>query len=235
MTESFITLHTPDGPMDAFVADPGQGGPALLVIQEAFGVNDHIQDICRRLAAAGWLAVAPDLFHRSGKRLTYGYDEFQKIMPIFAALTNDALETDIRAALDWLRGRATRVGVVGFCMGGFSAFLAACRTDVDSAVCFYGGGIVHAREGLAMRPVLKEAVNMKCPVLLFFGGRDKSIPRDDVRTIEDALTRLDKKHEVVVYDDADHGFNCDRRASYHAPSAADAWRRTIDWFQKTLG
>lgn len=234
MTESFITLQTPDGPMEVFVADPGKGGAGLLVIQEAFGVNDHIQDICRRLAAAGFLAVAPDLFHRSGRHLTFGYDEFEKLFPIFAALTNESLETDMRAALDWTRDKATRVGVVGFCMGGFSAFLAACRLPVDSAVCYYGGGIVNGRPGLGLRPLLAEAKGLRCPVLLFFGGLDKHIPLSDAQAIDETLTRLGKPHEVAVYDDADHGFNCDRRASYHAPSAADAWQRTLEWFGRTL-
>jgi carboxymethylenebutenolidase len=238
--ETTVTLETPDGAMDAFLAAPETKtrGPAVVVVMEAFGVNAHVKEVCRRFAREGFTAIAPDLFHRSGRGLTFDYGDFTKIRPLFGRLTNDGIATDLAAALAHVRGLPSverrRVGVVGFCVGGFSTVLMACRTDVSSAVAFYGGGIVNERPGLALRPVLPEAAKISAPILLFFGGKDAHIPASDVLAIRERLAALGKKHEVHVYERADHGFFCDERASYEPEAAADAWRRTLDWFAKTL-
>jgi carboxymethylenebutenolidase len=234
MKESTVTLS--NGTMEAFLVTPeGEtSGPAIIVAMEAFGVNSHIREVCRRLAAEGYVVLAPDFYHRTGTMLTYSYDDPKRREP-FSALTNEGIEEDIHAALEYLEDMdgvdAGRIGIVGFCVGGFMAFLAACRTDVATAVCFYGGGIVNPREGLKLEPLLAEADNMKVPVLMLFGDKDSSIPMSDVEAIRKRLDMQARQHEVIVYPGAEHGFNCDERASFHAQASKDAWNRTIKWLE----
>ena len=226
--------------MDAFEALPErrEAGPAVLVVQEAFGVNDHIREVCRRLAREGYTALAPEFYHRSGRGITLGYDNLQGAMGYLGQLTNETLEMDIRAGLEHLRGRTdvdpARVGVVGFCMGGFGAFLAACRTDVATAVCFYGGGIARGRPGSGRTPLLDEAKRITTPVLCLFGEKDTAIPLEDVEAIRRRLEELGETHEVLVYPGAGHGFFCEERSSYDESAAKDAWRRTKEWLGQSL-
>ena len=219
-----LSIHTPTG-------EP-KGG--ILVVQEAFGVNDHIEDIGRRLADEGWLAVAPHLFHRSGDpRL--GYDDFSQVMPHMRALNADGVLTDIDAALAYLAeaGIANgHIGVVGFCMGGNVALVIAARRPVGAAVTFYGGGIAEGRFGF--RPLFEEAAELQAPWLGLFGDLDQGIPVDDVERLRAVAAASGQPTEIVRYPDAGHGFNCDRRPSYHEPSAADAWARTLAWFDRYL-
>jgi dienelactone hydrolase len=239
MRETTVALETKDGSMDAFLVEPESKakGPAVVVVPEAFGVNSHIKDVCRRFAKEGFVAIAPDIFHRSGKGLVFAYGDWGKIAPVFATLSNDTLETDIRACLEHARTLAgvdpRKVGVTGFCVGGLATFVAACRTDAASFVAFYGGGIVEARPGLALQPALPEAGKIRAPILLFFGSRDKHIPQSDVSAIGDELRSQGKVHGIKVYD-ADHGFFCEERASFEPGAAKDAWHRTLDWFKETL-
>ncbi len=239
MHTATVTIVTADGPMDAFLAHPGSSvipAPAVVVIQEAFGVNGHIRDVCRRFAREGFVALAPELFHRRGRGLTFGYGEWEKVRPVFASLTNDELAADVRDAVSYLKSLpdviAERVNVVGFCVGGFVTFLAACRVDVHAAVSFYGGGIAEARPGLQMEPVLDEAENLRGPTLCLFGSEDPSIPAAQVQAIRDRLAATGGAHEVVVYPGASHAFFCDERASYKPDAAADAWARTIAWVRR---
>ncbi|HWI13006.1 MAG TPA: dienelactone hydrolase family protein [Burkholderiales bacterium] len=237
--ESTVTVQTDDGAMSAFQAMPegAEQAPALVIAQEAFGVNGHIKEVCRRFAREGYVALAPDLYHRSGAMLTFGYDDARRREP-FSALTNEGITVDVKAALAYLahlpEADAGRIGIVGFCVGGFVAFLAACRTDVATAVCFYGGGMVKKREGLKLEPVLSETDAIKVPVLCFFGGKDASIPADEVAAIRNRLGMQAREHEVVVYPDAQHGFFCDERGSYDGEAAQDAWRRTTAWLELRL-
>jgi carboxymethylenebutenolidase len=240
ITARWITVATEDGPMEAFVALPEEAGPrpAVVIAQEAFGVNDHIRDVCERFARAGFAALAPELYHRDGKGLVFGYDELPKAREHLREVTNEGLERDVVAALSALRAMpevaASRVGIVGYCMGGFVAFLAACRTDVASTVVYYGGGIVNARPGFKLAPTLGEAERIRRPLLGLFGAEDASIPPADVEAIRARLKELGKAHELVVYEGAGHGFSCDPRASFHAAAAADAWSRTRDWLALTM-
>lgn len=238
--ERTITMPTGDGPMNAFIAEPaGSGrGPALLVCQEAFGVNSHIKNVCRRLADAGYVALAPELFHRSGAGIELGYTDFAKVMPYFQTLTNQTLLTDVRAGLKALRGEPrvdpNRVAVIGFCVGGFATFLAAEHTDAAAFVAFYGGGIVHTRPGINLTPLLDDADKIRKPILLLFGGQDQSIPEADVKAIEARLQALGTTHEIVTLPQGGHGFACDERASYDKDSADQAWRIAFDWLKRTL-
>lgn len=204
------------------------------MIQEAFGVNDHIDDVTRRFAAEGWLAVAPHLFHRTGDP-KLGYDDLAQVMPHFAEVTVEGVLHDVDAALDHLVAAgipATRVGVVGFCMGGTVALAVATRRALGAAVTFYGGGVTAGRFGFA--PLVDEAPRLRAPWLGLFGDLDEGIPVDDVERLRAAAAISGQPTEVVRYPDAGHGFHCDARESYHEPSATDAWSRTVAWFRRYL-
>lgn len=223
------------GNMRIFEVAPPSGAPrrgGVIVIQEAFGVNDHIEDVARRFAAEGYHAVAPDLFHRSGGG-TAPYDDFSKVLPLFAGLDDDGILADIDAAFEKLAEagiNAMQTGLVGFCFGGRVAFLAAARRQFGAAVGFYGGGIVSAR--FPQFPALvDEARQLHTPFLGLFGDLDESIPVDDVEVLREELKAAPVATEIVRYSEAGHGFHCDARAGhYHEKSAADAWQRTLNWF-----
>lgn len=241
MLESVLTIDSPGGAMRAHRAAPpdGEPAPAVIVLQEAFGVDEHIRSVCRRLAREGYLAVAPELYHREGHGVTLGYGDFSLVRPHLARLDNADVEQDLKATLAALRADpaadAARVAALGFCAGGFAAFLAACRTDVAAAVSFYGGGIVRERPGLRLTPLLGEAEGIRCPVLAFFGEDDASIPASDVAAVGEKLRALGKPFEIVSYPGAGHGFFNDARPAYRASAAVDAWHRTLDFLARHLG
>jgi carboxymethylenebutenolidase len=217
------------------INEPGSTPQAgVVVIQEAFGVNDHIEDICARVAKEGYLAVAPHLFHRTGDP-KLGYGDFGEVMPHMKALTQEGILADVDAALSHLAGQgipASRVGIVGFCMGGTVSLIVDAERQLGAAVTFYGGGV---REGRFGFPALVDvAPKIQAPWLGLFGDLDQGIPVDDVEALRAAAATSGQPSEVVRYPDAGHGFNCDRRDSYHEPSATDAWRRTLDWFASYL-
>ena len=207
---------------------------AVIVIQEAFGVNDHIEDVCRRFAGEGWLAVAPHLFHRSGDP-KLGYTDFSQVMPHMQALTRDGVLADVDAALAEVAARgipASAIGIVGFCMGGTVALIIDTERDLGAAVTFYGGGV---REGRFGFPALIDAApHLRAPWLGLFGDKDKGIPVEQVEDLRRAAARSGQTTEVVRYPDADHGFHCDQRESYHAESSRDAWARTLEFFDRYL-
>ncbi len=232
-----VELQTADGEMDLYVAEPDSPtGTAVVVIQEAFGVNDHIQEVTRRVAEAGHLAVAPALFHRAGGG-TASYDDFSKVLPLFEGLTDDGILLDVDAALDFVNGTGIahdKTGIVGFCMGGRVTFLVAAERALGAAVGFYGGGIVTARFP-QFPPLVDRTSRLQTPWLGLFGDKDQSIPVEDVELLRQALDdQSPVAHQVVRYG-ADHGFNCDVRPSYDAEAAADAWQRTLAWFDEYLG
>ena len=232
-----MTLDTADGSMPLYEAQPdGPARGAVVVVQEAFGVNDHIQDVTRRFATAGYHAVAPHLFHRSGAP-AYGYDDFTVVIPHMVALTDEGLLSDVRAALDHLRAAGwtdRQIGIVGFCMGGRVTFLVAGHEALGAGVGFYGGGIVTGRSE-AMPALLDLVPGLRTPWLGLFGDADPSIPVEDVDRLREALgAGADVDTSIVRYPDAEHGFHCDARDAYHEASATDAWRRTLEWLDAHL-
>jgi carboxymethylenebutenolidase len=236
MRTDTITLETADGPLPCYEAIPDSGSSTgVVVIQEAFGVNDHIEDVCRRVADAGHHAVAPHLFHRAGGG-TAPYGDFSKVLPLFEGLTDDAILMDVDAAvarLDAAGIAAPSTGLVGFCMGGRVSFLVAAERALGAAVGFYGGGIVTAR--FPQFPALVErSARLRTPWLGLFGDADEGIPVDDVEALRAALADAPVPTEIVRYAGAEHGFHCDVRPSYHREAAVDGWSRTLDWFQKHL-
>jgi len=226
----YVDLKVNDGTsMRAWVARPAASGahPGLIVFQEAFGVNAHIRDVTERFAREGYAAIAPELFHRTGAGIEVRYDDFASAMPHMRALNDPAMEADERAAYDWLRAGGVeegRIGAIGYCMGGRAAFLAALTLPVACGVSYYGGGIAPN----ANNPGLIGRVSaLRCPVLLFWGGKDKHITVEHVRAVNGALSAAGKDFVNVEISSADHGFFCDARASYNPTAAVQAWALTL--------
>jgi carboxymethylenebutenolidase len=236
MQISDLALDTADGPMRLYSCVPEGGARrAMIVIQEAFGVNDHIEDVTRRFADAGYHAVAPALFHRAGGG-TAPYDDFEKVFPLFEGLTDAGLAMDVGAAVDHLRAQGfddRAIGIVGFCMGGRVTFLVALEVALGAAVGFYGGGIVTGRFP-QFPPLVDRAGELKTPWLGIFGDLDGSIPVEDVERLRARLGEVDVPTEVLRYATAEHGFHCDVRPSYNAEASTDAWARALAWFQEHL-
>ena len=236
MTETMLDVETRDGTLPTYAARPeGTARGGVIVVQEAFGVNDHIEDVTRRFASAGYHAMAPHLFHRAGGG-TAPYGDFEKVMPLFKGLTDDGVLSDIDATtaeLAKLGVDADRTGIVGFCFGGRVTFLVAVRRQLGAAVGFYGGGIVTPRFP-QFPPLIDEVTALQTPWLGLFGDLDASIPVDDVERLRAELDRAPVDHDVVRYPDAEHGFHCDVRSSYAPDAAKDAWQRTLDWFERHL-
>jgi carboxymethylenebutenolidase len=228
---STLVLDTDDGEMSLFDAEPrGSARGGVVVVQEAFGVNDHIQDVCLRFAAEGYRAVSPHLFHRSGDPV-FEYSNLEEVMPHMQALTEGGLRADLNATLNHLGSagfEASRVGVVGFCMGGTVTFLAAVQHSLGAAATFYGGGIAEGRFGTP--PLVELAPQLRTPWVGLFGDRDKGIPVEQVEALRQATSKAPVPTEVVRYAEAGHGFHCDARPSYHEPSAQAGWRHTLHWF-----
>lgn len=229
--------------MPVFIARP-QGPtrvrrPALLLIQEIFGINPHIQDVVQRFAAQGYVVVAPDLFYRSGHwhSFTYEADQREAIKPMLGLLTEELVMGDVTAALDFLAAQPDvdpdRIGVVGYCYGGRISLLTAMRLPerVKAAALYYGGGLVTDQPDAPVNRV----GSIRCPVIGFYGALDKHIPQAQVERLEQALTAAGVNNEIYCYPDADHGFACDARASYGARAAQDAWQRTLRLFEAQLG
>jgi carboxymethylenebutenolidase len=235
LTTETITLDTPDGPMPAALTTP-EGSPrgGIVVIQEAFGVTDHIARITRDLAADGWIALAPALYHRSDQQV-FGYGDYEKLGPAITTVSGETIAMDVDAALAELgrRGQPTsRQGIVGFCMGGSVTLATAARLSLGAAVTFYGGGLAEGRFGLPAG--LEAAGELRTPWLGLYGDLDQHIPVDDVERVRQVVASAPVDAEVVRYPDADHGFNCDERPSYDAAASSDAWRRTLDFFGSHL-
>lgn len=216
----------------------GAPAGAVVVIMEAFGVNDHIEDVTRRAAEAGYHAVAPDLFHRAGGG-TAPYDDFGQVMALFDGVTDDGVLVDVDAALDHLRAAGFadgQIGITGFCFGGRVTFLVAARRRLGAAVTFYGGGIV-TPGGLPFDPLIDEAASVHTPWLGQFGDLDAGIPVEDVERLRTTLAdQASAPTEIVRYADADHGFHCDGRPDvFNAAAATAAWDRALAWFGEHLG
>jgi len=230
-----VSVPVGDATMEIYVAEPdGDARGAIVVLQEAFGVNDHIRDLCHRFAAAGYVAAAPHLYHRSGDP-EYGYDDPREVMPNIMQLQADQIEADLEATFAHLKGlgyEGRQVGIIGFCMGGTISTIAGCFWELGAAISFYGAGIAQSRFGLP--PLFDIAPTLKTPFLGVFGDQDTSIPINEVEGLRDAVAKASPDAEIVRYADANHGFNCDARSAYHEASAKDAWERTLAWLDQHL-
>ena len=232
-TSNQLVLSVADGTqMHAYTAFPAQAGPApgIILFQEAFGVNQHIRSVADRLAAAGYVVVAPELFHRTAAPgLEIAYTDFPSAAPHFQGITPDGLAQDARAAYDWLQAQPQvqpgKIGAIGFCLGGRVAFLANAKLPLQAAVSYYGGGL-HTLAGLAPE--------LHAPQLFFWGGLDQHISQEQRTQIVDAVDAAGKPYANTVISYADHGFNCDARASYNPDAATEAWALTLAFFGNKL-
>jgi carboxymethylenebutenolidase len=218
-----ITLTASDGfKLGGYRADPaGSAKGAIVVIQEIFGVNHHIRSVCDRLAGEGYVAIAPSIFDRTQPNFQSGYspDEVANARKFIASPDWEAMLRDTQAAIDAVKDVGP-VGIVGFCLGGSIAFMAATRlSGLSAAVGYYGGAIVRFADE---KP--------KVPTQLHFGEKDAGIPLSDVDTIKSKRPDV----EVHVYPGAQHGFHCDERASYDKASADVAWPRSLAFFARHM-
>ncbi len=190
----------------------------IIVFQEAFGVNSYIRDVTERFAKLGFIAIAPELFHRSAEGFEGDYNDFDGVRKHMSAITNEGLINDIKASFNWLTDHpqilSEEICTVGFCLGGKVSFLANSSVYLKAAVSFYGGGI---------NTMLDKTKDLKAPHLFFWGGLDKHITQDIVSGNIDSLNKNNKKYVNVVFSDADHGFFCDQRGSYNKNASTQAW------------
>lgn len=230
------------GTMGAYLAlpDTDAPAPAVIVYMEIFGVNDHIRDVTRRVAAEGYVAIAPDFFHRTGPGIELAYDDagMAEGMSHLGQLQADQMIEDAQTTLAYLRGRGDvigdKIGAMGFCIGGHMTYLTACETDIAAAAAYYGGGIA-APEGPGGAPsTLSRTASIRGRIHCYFGEQDGMIPMDQVEAIKAALADGGIENEVHVYPGADHGFHCDQRGTYHEASAKDAWEKTKALFDSAL-
>jgi carboxymethylenebutenolidase len=210
----------------AYVARPsGTPQSGIIVLQEAFGVNAHIRGVADRFAQMGFLAIAPELFHRVAPGFEGDYTDMAPVRKIMSQLTPEGINEDLVSAYEWLLAQgieSTRTAAIGYCMGGRAAFMANSLLPLGAAVSYYGGGIVP--------DLLPLARTQRAPILMFWGGLDTHILPEQYRAVADALTEAGVTHEQVVFSQADHGFNCDARASYNAIASRQSWALVKEFF-----
>jgi len=234
-----ITIPTGSEKMPCHLARPASGGPypSVVVVMEAFGLNENIRKIAGRFATEGFVALAPNLYFRQPNNVV-AYNDLPSAFRLMSSVNDEQVVVDMSAAINHLktvREAKPSFGVVGFCMGGRITFLTACRNaEVKAAVPFYGGGMVTSRQP-NVKPPIEYADGLRAPVLAFFGGKDAFIPITEVDKFRDALKTAGKPAEVVFYADADHGFMCDDRPSHHPQHAKEAWAKTVAFFKQHLG
>jgi carboxymethylenebutenolidase len=235
------SVKTADGSMPIHVARPkGAAGklPAVIVIQEAFGLNAHIKGVADRLAGEGYHAVAPNLYWREGGKIV-SYAELGDAIGLMTRLTDDQVVQDLKALVATLKAdpavRGDRIGITGFCMGGRVSYLAACEIpEIRASVPFYGGGIAGQQMAPGATAPAERTAKMKAAILLHYGEKDAFIPPTAIEGARQALEREKKTFEIHVYPGAEHGFYCDERPSYHPQAAKLAWERTLGFFEKQL-
>lgn len=219
-----------------YVTPPGRGSfPAVMVFMEAFGLNLNIKNVCDRLAQAGYAALAPDFYHGD----IYQYTDIQNAIAKLKTLEDDTVMAEAGKGLEFLAGRkevAANIGAIGFCMGGRYTFLAnAVHADkFKGAVAFYGGGIANPQDPVGRKPLLDQVAAMRSPIMLNYGANDESIPPEEHQRIAGALSQAKRRYILSVFPNAGHGFMSDRRDSYAAAPAQEAWEMTLNFFKRNL-
>ncbi len=232
-----VKVPVDDGELPAYraVREGDDARPVVLVVHEIFGVHEHIRDVCRRLAKAGYFAVAPELFARQGdvSKIT---DIQQIVSEVFSKVPDAQVMKDLDATAAWAgrsgRGDAAKLGITGFCWGGRITWLYAAHTDKLKAGVAWYGRLRSATDALHPKNPLDVAGELKAPVLGLYGGADTGIPMEDVEAMRRALAEAKSESEIIVYPDAPHGFFADYRPSYRPADARDGWRRMLAWFER---
>lgn len=208
---------------------------ALVLLQEGFGVNDHVRGVADRFSDEGYFVVAPHLYHRSGSP-EIAYDDVARAVEEMAKLTLEGLTNDLNATTEFLNSHGferSSIGTLGFCMGGSVSFFAATLGSVGAAVTFYGGGVRHGRMGLP--PLLDLAPSLVTPWLGLFGELDQGIPIDDVEALRDVTAHVSVDADIMLYPDVHHGFHCDARPEvYDEAAAIDAKTRAFSFLAQHL-
>jgi carboxymethylenebutenolidase len=218
---------------------PKGDGPftAIVVVHEIFGVHEYIRDVCRRLAVAGYFAVAPDLYARQGD-VTKMADR-EEIIALVGRVSDAQVFADLGATLAWAastgRARPERPGITGFCWGGRIVWLWAARKPALGAGVAWYGRLQSAPTELQPRSPIDVAPTLRVPVLGLYGGKDAGIPLASIEQMQAALRAGTGGSEIVVYPEAQHGFHADYRPTYDAAAAADGWKRMLDWFARFTG
>jgi carboxymethylenebutenolidase len=231
-----VKIPVGDEKIPAYQAMPAKGGPfpVALVVQEIFGVHEHIKDICRRFAKLGYLAIAPELYARQGD--VSKLKSIDEIRPIVAKVPDAQVMGDLDAcveyAIDSGKGDVTRLGITGFCWGGRIVWLYAAHSkQLKAGVAWYGRLVGDPSDLFPKHPV-DVAADLKAPVLGLYAGKDQGIPLDTVDRMREALKKSKVPAEIVVYPDAQHGFHADYRPSYSEADAKDGWKRLQAWFKE---
>jgi carboxymethylenebutenolidase len=232
-----VKIPVPDGEIPAYRALPENGGPfpVVLVVQEIFGVHEHIKDICRRLAKVGYLAVAPELYARQGdvSKITDFREIFSKVV---SKVPDKQVMSDLDAAVAWAKGTGkgdvAKLAITGFCWGGRIVWLyAAHNENVKAGVAWYGRLVGEADELHPKHP-LDVVSDIKAPILGLYGEADQGIPVATVDKMRAALKDAGKTAEIIVYPDTPHAFFADYRPSYRKDKAEDGWKRMLEWFKR---
>ena len=230
-----VKIPVIDGTIPAYRAMPvlGKNFPVVLVIQEIFGVHAYIQDVCRRLAKLGYLAIAPEMFYRQGdvSKLT----DIAQIRAIVSKVPDAQVLSDLDATVSWAgkssKGDTQKLGITGFCWGGRITWLyAAHNYNVKAGVAWYGR-LVSESTPLTPKHPVDIAQKLHAPVLGLYGGKDTGISLDTVEQMRDRLTGCSTNSEIIVYPEAPHAFHADYRPSYRQTEAEDGWKRLQDWFK----
>ena len=230
VTTQWIEIDSADGKFGAYLAIPHtQKGPGIVLIQEIFGVNEHIRSVAEQYAADGYLVVVPDLFWRSGARIELTYDEagWKRAVELMNATDITKAQDDIKLAIAALKdqpGLDGGVASIGYCFGGLLSYLTAANGLVDVAITYYGGGI---------QDQLDRADEIIVPLLMHFGEEDSHIPLEAVEKIAERFENNDFV-EIVIYPQAEHGFNCSHRDSYNQRAAAEAHGNTLIFLGQEL-
>jgi carboxymethylenebutenolidase len=227
--------------ISAYQAEPANAEfvPAVIVLQEIFGVNHHIRDVTERFARLGYMAIAPALYQRLEPNFETGYTaEAIQIGRKYKDQTKATeLLADVQATIDYLKTlpqvNPESIGCIGFCFGGHVAYLAATLPDIQATASFYGAGVTTMTPGGGL-PTVSRTAEIRGTLYGFFGMEDASIPAEQVDQIEAALQKYEVPHRVFRYSGADHGFFCDQRGSYNAEAAADAWQKVQQLFHSVL-
>jgi carboxymethylenebutenolidase len=231
-----VKIPTSDGDMAGYSAKPAKGSnfPSVIVVQEIFGVHEHIKDVCRRLAKAGYLSVAPELYARQGD-VSKMEDIQQIIREVVSKVPDSQVMSDLDATAAWIAkndGNASKLAITGFCWGGRIVWMyAAHNPDLKAGVAWYGRLITPATEMAPTNPI-DVADKLKAPVLGLYGGKDQGISQESVEKMRAALKAAGSKSSITVYPEAGHGFHADYRSSYREVDAKDAWQRMLIWFKK---
>ncbi|CAI0896723.1 dienelactone hydrolase family protein [Serratia ficaria] len=229
------TIPSQGDELPAYIAKPADHGgpfPVVLVVQEIFGVHEHIQDLCRRLAKQGYLAIAPELYFRQGDANDYS-DIGELFQQLVTKVPDRQVLSDLDHAAHWATrhgGDAGKLAITGFCWGGRITWLYAAHNPQLKAVVAWYGKLVGEKTLNSPKQPVDVATQLSAPVLGLYGGQDGSIPQETVETMRQAIRAANAEAEIVVYPEAGHAFNADYRPSYNAEAAADGWRRMLDWF-----